>query len=328
MDKESDWWSTLASTVWWQVSAPSPDNNTWTTIVKACMLSPTSYSPCLADMASRLIGPEGEAAFSTLMILPAYTTLVDLASNDTYQDVCTSIVHVLTTHGMASPGAVAWVYECASRHPGLLPSLSSSIPLYHKLSSSIWASRNTMLYAYRAEAAAPRLEPLFIDVDASSIVSTSGALDDASIALAPVSPSVSRITQTSTGSKSKKPVPYPSSRPPTRKRATDDDVRVAQTLVRPPAPLLLEEVIELTSDSNVSKADDLVLGTVKKAPSPVLPVVSPISEPITVRVKSPPIIMSPSVVSPCKTRSAKTVLKQLPAVKPKKGGKSRAHDDL
>src|SRR5258706_15358251 len=102
MDKESDWWSTLASTIRWQVSVPPPDNNTWTTVVKACMLSPTSYSPCLADLASRLIGPEGEAAFLALLILPAYTTLVDLVSNDAYRSVCTSIVHVLTMHGMAS----------------------------------------------------------------------------------------------------------------------------------------------------------------------------------------------------------------------------------
>ena len=84
MDKESDWWSTLASTIRWQVSAPSPDNNTWTTVMRACMLSPRSFSPRLADLACRLIGPESKDAFSTLMILLAYTTLVDLASNDAY----------------------------------------------------------------------------------------------------------------------------------------------------------------------------------------------------------------------------------------------------
>ncbi len=194
MDKESDWWSTLASTVRWQVSAPSPDNNTWTTVMKACMLSPKSYSPHLADLASKLIGPESKDAFSTLMILPAYTTLVDLASNDAYRDVCTNIVHMLTTYGMASPGAVAWLYECATGIPDLLSSLTSSVPLYHKLSSSIWASRNTALYAYCAEAAAPRSGQSLIDVDVSSLVSSVGALDDTSVALAPVSPSISRIT--------------------------------------------------------------------------------------------------------------------------------------
>ena len=323
MDKESDWWSTLASTVRWQVSAPSPDNNTWTTIVKACMLSPKSYSPHLADLASRLIGPESEDAFSALMILPAYTALVDLASNVAYRDICASIVHVLTTHSMASPGAVAWIYECTSTNVELLSSLSTSIPLYHKLSSSIWASRNTVLYAYRAEAAVPRSGQLFIDVDASSIISTSGALDDASIALAPVSLSISRITQTSTGSKSKKPVPYLSSKPPTQRRATDDDLHAAQTLIRPPAPALPEEVIEITSDSGISETEDLTMRTVKKAPSPVLSDDSQVLGPVSDRDRSPPLIMSPSIVPPRKTRSTKVVSKSLPAVK-RKSGKSSA----
>ncbi len=138
MDKESDWWSTLASTVRWQVSAPSPDTNTWTTILKACLLSQKSYSPRLADLASKLIGPESKDAFSALVILPAYTILVDLASNDAYRDVCANVVHVLTTYGMTAPGAVAWVYEYASDKLAMLSSLSSSIPFYHKLSSSIW----------------------------------------------------------------------------------------------------------------------------------------------------------------------------------------------
>ena len=288
------------------------------------MLSPTSYSPRLADLASKLIGPDGESAFSTLMILLAYTTLVDLASNAAYRDICTSIVHVLTTHGMASPGAVAWIYECASSNPGMMSSLSSSIPLYHKLSSSIWASRNTALYAYQAEAAAPRSEQLFIDADASSIVSTSGALDDASIALAPVSPSVSHVTRTSAGSKSMKPVPYPSSKPPAWRRATDDDVRAAQTLVRPPAPTLLEEVIKLTSDSGLSETGDLVTRTVTKAPSPILPEGSPVLDPVSEQDQTPPIIMSPSLVPPRKTRSTKVVLRSLPAVK-RKAGKTRMH---
>src|SRR5258706_4543073 len=225
---------------------------------------------------------------------------------------------------MAAPGAVAWVYEYASDKPDMLSSLSSSIPFYHKLSSSIWSSQNTALYAYRAEAAAPRSGQLFIDVDASSIVSTSGALDDASIALAPVSPSISCITRTSAGSKSKKPIPYPSSKPPTWRRATDDDVRAAQTLVHPPAPTLLEEVIELTSDSGASEAGDLVTRTVTKAPSPVLPQGSPVSDPVSEWDQSPPIIMSPSLASPCKTRSAKVVSRLLPAVKCK-AGKTRTH---
>ncbi len=225
-------------------------------------------------------------------------------------------------HGMASPGAVAWVYECVSSNPALMSSLSPSIPLYHKLSSSIWASRNTALYAYCAEAAAPRSEPLFIDVDASSVAPSSRALDDASIALAPVSPSISHITCTNAGSKSKKPAPYPPSKPPALKRATDDDVRAAQTLICPPAPSLPEEVIELTSDSGVSETEDLATRTVMKAPSPVLATASPVSSLATERPSLPPIIMSPSPIPPRKTRSAKVASKLLPASKKKKSRKS------
>ncbi len=170
----------------------------------------------------------------------------------------------------------------------------------------------------------PRSGQLFIDIDASSIVSTSGALDDTSIALAPVSPSVSRVTQTSAGSKPKMPAPYPSSKPPTWRRATDDDVRAAQTLVRPPAPTLPEEVIVLTSNSGMSDPDELVTRTVMKAPSPVMPNASPVSDPVSEQDRSPPVIMSPSLVPPRKTRSAKVVSKSLPASK-HKAGKSRAH---
>jgi len=323
-DKESAWWSTLANTVRWQVSAPSPDNHTWTTVVTACMLSPQSYSPCLADLASRLTGLECESALSTLVLLPAYSAMIGLASNADYCGVCTKIVHVLATHGMASPGAVAWLYECASTDTDLQSSLLTSIPLYLKLSSSIWATRNTVLYAYHAEAAMPRSTQLFIDVDAPSIISTSGVVDDDSVALAPVSPSMSCATRTSAGSKTKKPAPYPPSKPPAWRRATNDDVRAAQTLVRPPAPPLPEEIIKLSSESGLSEASDITTRTVVKAPSPFLPVVSPepesASDPGT--PAPAPVIMSPSPLPSRKTRSAKTVSKNLPPSKRSKPGKS------
>src|SRR5258706_4073683 len=61
-ERESTWWSTLANTVRWQVSDPSPDNHTWSTVVAACMLSLTSYSPPLANLAAKLAGPD--CAFS------------------------------------------------------------------------------------------------------------------------------------------------------------------------------------------------------------------------------------------------------------------------
>src|SRR5258706_675644 len=87
-EKESSWWSTLANTVRWQVSDPSPDNHTWSTVVAACMLSPTSYSPRLADLAGKLSGPHCASAISTLVLLPAYTAMIDLAAHDTQQDIC------------------------------------------------------------------------------------------------------------------------------------------------------------------------------------------------------------------------------------------------
>src|SRR5258706_11577044 len=37
-EKESAWWSTLATTVRWQVSDPSPDNHTGSTVLAACSL--------------------------------------------------------------------------------------------------------------------------------------------------------------------------------------------------------------------------------------------------------------------------------------------------
>ncbi len=237
MDKESGWWSTLANTVRWQVSDPSPDNHTWSTVVTACMLGPKTYSPRLANLASKLTGPDCRSALSTLVLLPAYSALIDLAAHPGSRAFCTRIVHVLVTHGMASPGAVAWLYECASTDAELQLSLQTLIPLYLKLSSSIWATRNTVLYAYRAEASLPRSGQSFIDIDALSVISSLQEPDDESVALAPISPSVSRATRTSTGSKSKKPVPYPLSKPLAQRCATDDDVRAAQTLVRPLAPV-------------------------------------------------------------------------------------------
>src|SRR5258706_223843 len=297
-ERESSWWSNLANTVRWQVSAPSPDNHTWSTIVAACMLNSTTYSPRLADLAGRLAGPDCAAAIATLVLLPAYTALIDLAAHDAQRGICVRVVHVLATHGMASPGAVAWLYECASTDRELQLSLLSSLPLYLKLSSSIWSTRNTVLFAYRAEAALPRTGREIIDVDAPSLHSASGAPDDESITITPVSPSISRITRTSAGSRSKKPAPYPLSRPADQRRATDDDVRAAQTLVRAPAPPLPEDIIEITSESDMSEVVDVAPTTVRRAPSPPLPIVSP--EPESAPDLSPPapapapITMSPS----------------------------------
>src|SRR5258706_16238676 len=184
----------------------------------------------------------------------------------------------------------------------------TSLPLYFKLSSSIWSTRNMVLYAYRAEAALPRPGRVIIDVDAPSLPSVSGAPDDESVALAPVSPSVSRATRTSIGSHSKKPAPYPPSKPLTQRRATDDDVRAAQTLVRAAALPLPDDVIEITSESDLSEAPVDVPSTVMKAPSPSLPIVSPepeaASDPDT--PTPAPVILSPSPVPKKVLKGAKS----------------------
>src|SRR5258706_15747592 len=264
------------------------------------MLSQTSYSPRLADLAGRLAGPDCASAISTLVLLPAYSAMIALAAHDPQRDICIRIVHVLATHGMASPGAVAWLYECASTDQELQLSLKSSLPLSLKLSSSIWSTHNTVLFAYRAEAALPRPGRVIIDVDAPSVLSTTRAPDDKSIAITPVSPSVSRATRMSAGSKSKKPAPYPPSKPTAQRRATDDDVRAAQTLVRAPAPPLPEEVIEITSESDMSEVSDIAPTTIRRAPSPSLPVVSPEPEAASIPgTPTPaPVIMSPSPSPP------------------------------
>ncbi len=300
------------------------------------MLSPVSYSPRLADLAGKLIGPDCVSAISTLVLLPAYSAMVDLAAHEAQRSVCIEIVHVLATHGMASPGAVAWLHECASTDRALQLSLVASLPLYFKLSSSIWSTRNTVLYAYRAEAALPRPGLAVIDVDATSLPSVSGAPDDESVALAPVSPSMSRATRTSIGSRSKKPAPYPPSRPPTQRRATDDDVRAAQTLVRAAALPLPDDVIELTSESELSEAPIDVPSTVKRAPSPSLPVISPepeaASDPGT--PVPAPVIMSPSPIPPRvgkKSNKNSKGAKAAPRSQPGRSGKagpSRALPDV
>ncbi len=291
------------------------------------MLNPTSYSPCLADLAGRLAGPDCASALATLVLLPAYTAMIDLAAHGTQQGICTRIVHVLATHGMASPGTVAWLYECTSTDPELHLSLLSSLPLSLKLSSSIWSTRKRVI----------------IDVDAPSLLSASGAPDDESVAITPVSPSVSRATRTSAGSRSKKPAPYPPSRPAAQRRATDDDVRAAQTLVRPPAPPLPEEVIEITSESDMSEVSDVAPTTVRRAPSPSLPVVSPELESapdLSPPAPAPaPIIMSPSPLPPRVikgskgSKSAKAAPRKLPPAqrtqpgRPGKAGLTHAHSE-
>lgn len=166
VEKESDWWVTTANTIRWQVPDPSPNNDTWNTIQKACQPDHRMYSPCLADMVQCLIGPEEHYAFSVLSILPSYTLLTNLAANDTYHNTCANIVLVLASHGMATPGTIAWALDYLRTHPTYQISLHAAVLNNPKLSSTIWNACNNALYAYWEQSAGPCPEALVIDIDA------------------------------------------------------------------------------------------------------------------------------------------------------------------
>ena len=112
---------------------------------------------------------------------------------------------------------------------------------------------------------------------------------------------MSRITKTSRGSKKDKSKPYPSAKLADARRASDDDVRVAQSVATRPRPLPpTDEIIELTSDSDaVAGESELGTPTARRARSP-----APSSD-------AQPTLMPPSIMSPRKTCSAKFTYKQL-----------------
>ena len=305
VEKEAEWWTSTISTVRWQVSDPTPDNDTWDTVRKACQLDHRTYSPRLADLVQCLYSPEERGALSILTTLPAFPLLADLAANDTYCNVCANIVLVLASHGMAAPGAIAWAHHYTSTNPLYQVSLQAAALNYPKLSSTIWTARNNFLYGWRDQSTGPRPGADVFDVDAESITSGSPPAADPtpipSIIEVPISPSVSRVTKTSRGSKKDKSKPYPGAKPLDARHASDDDVRVAQPIASHPRPLPpADEIIELTSDSDaVAGESELGTPTARRARSPASTSVAP------------PIIMPPSIVSPRKTRSSKFPYKQL-----------------
>ena len=305
VEKEAEWWTSTLGTVRWQVTDPAPDNDMWDTVRKACQLDQRTYSPRLADLVQRLYSPEEHGALSVLTTLPAFPLLADLAANDAYRDICANIVLVLASHGMAAPGAIAWAHRYASTRPTYQVSLKAATLNYPKLSSTIWTACNNFLYGWCDQSAGPRLNADVFDVDAESVTSDLTSIADPtpvpSIVEVPISPSVSRVTKTSRGSKKDKTKPYPGAKPPGARRASDDDVRVAQSLAPRPRPLPpADEIIELTSDSDaVAGESELGTPTARRARSPAS------------TSDAPPTIMPPSVVSPRKTRSSKFPYKQL-----------------
>ena len=276
VEKEADWWKTLINTARWQVTDPEPDSNTWRMITDACRITERSYSPRLASRVEELLSDAWKGPLAELSILPAYAALCDLAGDVMSRIHCKNIVSVLASHGMVAPGAIAWAFEVSQHDPDSFRGLRDSISLYYKYSSAIWSSRNKSLLAYRTSMNGPRPGAEVLDVDASSAGPASpsltrhaapSAIEDASLIELPVSPSVSRATRTSTGSRPKPKVPYPPSKPEKSRRASDDDVRAAQSLIQAPSLPTAKEIIEISGDSEMSESSFAVSPTIRKKPS-------------------------------------------------------------
>ena len=295
--RESEWWRTLADTVRWQVTPPVQDNDTWTTVVSACHLTQKSYSPRLAGLVGSLAGPDSTQALDTLKVLPAYSDMIDLASSASHwRDVCLSIVVVMATQGIVAPGAVAWAFEQASANPAETFVLNNAVRTYGKTSSTVWLARNKAMFAFQEKSFGEPVAPILIDDEDID------KQDESSTIEVPVSPTISRVTRTSAGSKKKgKEIlsPYPVSRPLGKRRASDDDVRAAQSTLERKRKLP-DDIIELTSKSEVDIDDSR---TEKRHVSPGIARVNS-AEPQMVTPK--PVIMSLSPVSPRKVQKKKS----------------------
>ena len=281
---EAAWWRSLADTVRWQVQPPPPDELTWRTIVSACHLTHKSWSPRLAGMVSGLSGPDHAKALSGLKVLPAYSVMVDLASNDSHRALCLSTITALATNGVAAPGALAWAFEMSSEDPAENFVIRHAASTYSKTSSTIWLARNKAMLALREKAFGAPVDPILVDdKDADEH-------DGFSVRDVPVSPTISRVTRTSAGSKKKgKAVPY--SKPVDKRRASDDDVRAAESAVIGKRATA-DDIIELTSDSDTASSK-----TETRHPSPV----QEGNEADETTTETPkPMVMSPSAVSPRK----------------------------
>ena len=304
--KESDWWRTLADTVRWQVTPPVPNNDTWTTIVKACRLTQKSYSPRLAGLVGSLAGPDSDRALEALKVLPAYSDMIDLASSASqWRKVCLGIVIVLTTQGITAPGAVAWAFEQASTNLAEKFVLNNAVRTYGKTSSTVWLARNKAMFALREKSFGVPIAPVSIDDEDIDKQDGTSAIE------VPVSPTISRITRTSGGSKRKgkeTQSPYPVSRPLGKRKASNDDVRVAQSVIERKHKVP-DDIIELTSESDADMDDSR---TEKRHVSP------DINEDNTARppmVTPKAVIMSPSPVLPRKAKKKSTASKSAPTRK-------------
>ena len=295
--KESEWWRMLADTVRWQVTPPVQSNDTWTTVVSACHLTQKSYSPRLAGLVGSLAGPDSTQALDALKVLPAYSDMIDLASSASHwRDVCLSIVVVMMTQGITAPGAVAWAFEQASANPAETFVLNNAVRTYGKTSSTVWLARNKAMFMFREKSFGGPVAPILVDDEDTD------KQDESSTIEVPVSPTISQVTKTSTGSKKKsKDVlsPYPVSQPFSKRRASNDDIRAAQSTLERKRKLP-DDIIELTSESDADMDDSR---TERRHVSPDVAEENP-AGPLT---KTPqPLIMSPSPVSPRKNQKKKS----------------------
>ena len=304
--KESEWWRTLADTIRWQVTLPVPNNDTWTTIISACHLTQKSYSPRLAGLVGSLAGPDSGRALDALKVLLAYSAMIDLASSASqWRMVCLGIVVVLATHGIAAPSAVAWAFEQASADPAEKFVLNNAVRTYSKTSSTVWLARNKAMFAFREKSFGEPAAPILVDDEDVDKHDGSSTLE------VPASPTVSRVTRTSTGSKKKgKEVqsPYPVSCPLSKRRASDDDVRAMQSVIERKRKVP-DDIIKLTSESDADMDDSR---TEKRHASPDI-AGDNTAEPPTITPK--PVIMSPSPVSPRKAQKKSASSKTAPTRK-------------
>ena len=126
-EKEADWWKSLVNTARWQVTDPEPDSNTWRMVSDACRITDRSYSPRLASRVGDLLSDGWKAPLLELSILPAYSSLCDLAGDVMLRVHCRNIVSVLASHGMVAPGALAWAFEVSQHDPDSFRGLRDSI---------------------------------------------------------------------------------------------------------------------------------------------------------------------------------------------------------
>ena len=244
--------------------------------------------------------------------------MVDLASNESYRALCLSAVTALATNGVAAPGALAWAFEMSSGDPAENFVIRHAASTYGKTSSTIWTARNKAMLAHREKSFDSIQGRAMIDVDAEE------EHDGFSPKDVPASPTVSRVTRTSAGTKAKAikaSSPYPAIKPKGKARASDDDVRAAEALIKE-RRATQDDIIELTSESETDQEDG---GTVRHP--------SPAGEHSTLTsgvIETPrPIVMSPSIVSPKKV-TKKTISRAAPKARSpvKTRSARRANTDL